>query len=89
MARKQESDRARRAAGISEQRSEKVKEGFARHAAQTANERQVTSQWESTREHGAETPEEKETRNGTSAILHFERGDFYTGLPHIISPSIH
>ena len=25
----------------------------------------------------------KKTRNGSSAILHFERGDFYTGLPHI------
>ena len=60
--------------------------GRARHAAQTASERQVTSQWKSTREHGAETPEEKEMRNGSSAILHFEQGDFYTGLPHIYFP---
>ena len=29
----------------------------------------------STRERGAETPEERETRNGSSAIRHFERGD--------------
>ena len=60
--------------------------GCARHAAQTASERQATSQWKSTHEHRAETPEEKETRNGSSAILHFERGDFYTGLPHIYFP---
>ena len=29
----------------------------------------------STRECGAETPEERETRNRSSAIRHFERGD--------------
>ena len=40
-------------------------------------------------EHGAETPEEKETRNGSSAILHIERGEFYTGLPHIYYFPIH
>ena len=49
--------------------------GRARHAAQTASERQATSQWKSTCERGAETPEERETRNGSSAIRHFERGD--------------
>ena len=75
MAQKRERDRARHAAGTSEQRSEKVKKGCARHAARTASERQVTSQWKSTREHGAETPEEKEMRNGSLAIRHFERGD--------------
>ena len=31
--------------------------GHARHAAQTASESQATSQWKSTREHGAESPE--------------------------------
>ena len=49
--------------------------GRARYAAQTASERQATSQWKSTRERGAETPEERETRKGSSAIRHFERGD--------------
>ena len=39
------------------------------------SERQVTLQWKSTCERGAETPEERETRNGSSAIRHFERGD--------------
>ena len=34
-----------------------------------------TSQWKSIREREAETPEERETRNGSSAIRHFERGD--------------
>ena len=47
----------------------------ARQAAQTASERQATSQWKSIRELGAETPEERETRNGSSTIHHFERGD--------------
>ena len=47
----------------------------ASHAAQTANERQATTQWTSTRERGAETPEGRETRNGSLAIRHFERGD--------------
>ena len=47
---------------------------FARHAAQNASERQATSQWKSTHECRAETPEETETRNGSSAIRHFERG---------------
>ena len=45
------------------------------HAAQTAGEQQATSQWKSTRERGAETPEERETRNESSMICHFERGD--------------
>ena len=49
--------------------------GHARHAAQTACERQATSQWKSTHEREAETPEERETRNGSSAIQHFDRGD--------------
>ena len=49
--------------------------GRARYAAQTDSERQATSQWKSTREHGAETPEEREMRNRSSAIRHFERGD--------------
>ena len=34
--------------------------GHARHAAQTASERQATSQWKSTRERGAETRGENE-----------------------------
>ena len=49
--------------------------GRARHAAQTASERRATSQWKSTHERGDETPEERETRNGSSAIWLFERGD--------------
>ena len=68
-------DRARRAAETSEQRSEKAKRGHARYTAQTASERQATSQWKSTRQRRAATPEERETRNGSSAIWHFERGD--------------
>ena len=39
------------------------------------SERRATSQWKSTREREAETPEKRETRNGSSAIRHFERGD--------------
>ena len=42
--------------------------------AQTVSERQSTSQWKSTGECGAETPEERET-NGSSVIRHFEGGD--------------
>ena len=45
--------------------------GRARHAAQTASERQATSQWKSTRERGANNSEERETKNGSSAIRHF------------------
>ena len=44
-------------------------------AAQTAIERQATSQSKSTLEHRAETPEERDTRNGSSAIGHFKGGD--------------
>ena len=47
----------------------------ARHTAQTVSERQATSQWKSTSERRAETPEEREARNGSSAIRHFEGGD--------------
>ena len=47
----------------------------ARHTAQTVSERQATSQWKSIGERGAETPEERETRNGSSVIRHCERGD--------------
>ena len=50
----------------------------ARHTAQIVSERQATSQWRSTSERGAspaETPEERETRNGSSTIRHFEGGD--------------
>ena len=46
-----------------------------RHAVQTVSERQATLQWKSTRERGAETPKERETSNGSSAIRDFERGD--------------
>ena len=46
--------------------------GRARHAAQTDSERQATSQWKSTRERGAETPEEREMMNGSSVIRRFE-----------------
>ena len=71
-----ERDRARPAAEILEQRSEKRREkGHAKHAAQSTSERQATSQWKSTREREAETPEETETRNGSSVIQHFEPGD--------------
>ena len=49
--------------------------GRARHTAQTSSERRAASQWKSTRERGAETPEERETRNGSSAIRHFEQGN--------------
>ena len=59
-------DRARRAAETAEQRSEWLKKRWerdhARHAAQTVSERWATSQWKSTGERGAETPEERETR---------------------------
>ena len=69
-------DRARRAAETAEQRSEQLKKrreaDHARHAAQTVSERQATSQWKSTGESGAKTPEERETRNGSSAIRHIE-----------------
>ena len=47
----------------------------ARNAAHTVSERQATSQWKSTGERGAETPEERETRNGSLAVRHFEGGD--------------
>ena len=51
-------------------------EGHARHTAQTVGERQATSQWKNTGERrAAETPEERETRNGSSVIRHFEGGD--------------
>ena len=46
--------------------------GHARHTAETASERQATSQWKSTRKHRAETPVERETKNRSSAIRHFE-----------------
>ena len=49
--------------------------GHTRHAVHTVSERQATLQWKSTRERGAETPEERETRNGSSVIRLFERGD--------------
>ena len=58
-----------------EQRSEKVKGGRTGHAVQTVSESKATLQWKSTRERGAETPEERETRDGSSVIRHFERGD--------------
>ena len=65
----------------------------ARYAARTASERQATSHW-STHEHGAETPEERETRKKFSDMaLWMSRWrcnritfNFYTGLPHIYFP---
>ena len=39
--------------------------GRTSHAAQTVIERQATSEWKNTCERGAETPEERETRNGS------------------------
>ena len=70
---------ARRAAETVEQRSERLKKrqerDHARCAAQTANERQATSQWRSNCERGTDTSEERETRNGGSVIRHFEGGD--------------
>ena len=41
--------------------------GRTRHAIQTVSKRQATLQWKITCECGAETPEERETRNGSSA----------------------
>ena len=49
--------------------------GRAKHAAQTVSESQATSQWKSTHQRGAETPEERETNNGSSAIRYFEQGN--------------
>ena len=74
---KNERDRAQHAAETSEQRSEIAKgdQGRTRHPGQTASEKQATSQWKSTCERGAEIPEKRETRNGSSAIRHFEQGD--------------
>ena len=73
-------DRARHAAETAEQRSKRLKKrrerDHARHTAQTVSERQATLQWKNTGElRAAETPEERKTRNGSSAIRHFERGD--------------
>ena len=45
--------------------SEKAKRGRTRHAVQTVSEIKATLQWKSTRERGAETPEQRETRNGS------------------------
>ena len=59
-------DRAQRAVETAEQRSERLKKQWerdhARHAAQIVSERRATSQWKSTGERRAETPEERETR---------------------------
>ena len=64
--RRNKRDRAQRAAETAEQRSKRLKKrrerDHARHAAQTVSERQATSWWKSTGEHGAETPKERETR---------------------------
>ena len=72
-------DRVRRTAETAEQRSKRLKKwrerDHARHTAQTVSERQATSQWKSTGERGAETPDEREMRNGSSATWHFEGGD--------------
>ena len=43
--------------------------GRARYAAQTASERQATSQWKSTRELCADTPEEREARKFSDMVL--------------------
>ena len=71
-------DRARRTAETAEQRSKRLKKwrerDHPRHAAQTVSERQATSRWKSTGERGAETPDEREMRNVSSAIQHFEGG---------------
>ena len=47
------------------EQSEKAKRGRTRHAVQSGNEIKATLQWKSTRERGAETPEQRETRNGS------------------------
>ena len=47
------------------EQSEKAKRGRTRHAVQTVSEIKATLQWKSTRERGAETPEQRETRNGS------------------------
>ena len=68
-----EFDRVRHAARTLEGARKRWEKGHARYAAQADSERQATSQWKIT--HRAETPEERETRNGSSAIRHFKRGD--------------
>ena len=47
------------------EQSEKAKRGRTRHAVQTVSEIKATLQWKSTRERGAETPKQRETRNGS------------------------
>ena len=49
--------------------------GCTRHAVKQLVKDKLLYNWKSTHERGAETPEERETRNGSSAIRHFERGD--------------
>ena len=53
------------------ERENKRERGRARHTAQTASKRQATSQWKSTRECGAGTPEREKRR----VEVHFERGE--------------
>ena len=45
--------------------SEKTKRGRTRHAVQTVSEIKATLHWKSTRKRGAETHEQRETRNGS------------------------
>ena len=59
-----ETERLYGATETSEQ-SKKAKRGRTRHAVQTVSEIKATLQWKSTRERGAETPEQRETRNGS------------------------
>ena len=47
------------------EQSEKAKKGCSRHAVQTVSEIKATLQWKSTHECRAETPEQRETRNGS------------------------
>ena len=72
----QKQDRAQRAAETSEQMSKKAKEERL-CAAQSVSERRAhaTSQSNSTRKRGAETPKEREMSNGSSEIRHFKRSD--------------
>ena len=58
----------RQSGSTSSEQSEKAKGGRTRHTVQTVSE--ATLQWKSICERGAETPKEREMRNGSSAIEH-------------------
>ena len=77
-----------RAAETSEQRNEKAKGELGTLLKLLVKDKLLHS--EKVRECGAETPEEREMRNGSSAIHHFERGDEdLTELPSISTQDCH